>query len=177
MGLRLTTWSLLAGCIASMSACGGSSPPTPTHFSLRRAPNRAERKVAIAVSRGACVSGDDDLKPDKYSGASVTVTPHAYVVTVRMRKVTEEGGCAGVGLADFAKTVTLPGPLGDRALVSGGGQHGMSYVVVPPLGAVAIREIVDQQRHPGTFYVDPQCRRVARAFRGLPKSRWCAGFF
>ena len=81
--------------------------------------------------------------------------------------------CAGVGSPSFAKTVELPEPIGDRALISRTYPRVPNRVLALPRGETAAADRFSEQSY---SYEGDDCRAAREHFTGRPED-WCAKLF
>jgi hypothetical protein len=170
--MRLSVGFLVCLAFAGCSSKEPSSPAVETvDFTVIGSLTRATTRLAIAVTNGDCGTGTSETK-DRWAGSRVATTRDAYIVSAFAHPF--DGVCAGVGLDPFHESVPLPGPIGGRALIADGGPYDFSVILIPPSDRAAVRRLVSHTGHAATLYDSNVCDRVANAFRGVPKDRWCS---
>lgn len=154
--------------------------PIPTYtagFTVDRATvRRGSRDLTVTVGDSSCAADETFDSAARFAGVRVTRAGRAFVLVPRFRVNPDwprYSTCVGTNDPRLVVTTTvrLPGPLGRRAIVEGSrGSDGPLPVVVPPVGASAIRSLVPRFVYSGD---DCEAGPVARAFRGRRTSEWC----
>jgi hypothetical protein len=138
---------------------------------------RASRDLTVTVDDSSCASDETFDSAARFAGVEVRRAGQAFALTARFRVNPDWprfSTCAGADdpRLSVTATVRLPGPLGRRGIVDGAKELGSSrIVVVPPVGAKAIRSLVPRFVYSGE---DCDAGPVRRAFRGRPKTGWCS---
>lgn len=148
----------------------------PVNVVLDRASvDRGANAVTVRITDSSCAAtGPDDVQ-SRFAGVRIKTLPHAYVLTARLRVNPDWGWVACLDEAGDASsittTVTLPEALGRRGLIDGHpGPGGFRFVVLPPVGAKAIRSLSPKYQYSGR---DCDARDVRAAFKGRNKTEWC----
>jgi hypothetical protein len=144
--------------------------------SVRGSLDRSRRRIAVSVDDKSCFADESDDSRERFAGIEVRRERLAWVLVAHFRvnpNWPEFSTCVGHdGFPEpIRTTVTLPAPVGRRAIVDGAPSvSDFRFVLVPPVGSRAIRTLV-----PRYAYGYPLCARraVRSAFRGRPKSEWC----
>lgn len=153
--------------------------PIPTYtaaFVLDRGSiGRNDRTVTLKIDDPSCSADETNDTAERFDGVRVRKLAHAYALTARLRVNPEWGASTCEGNSDprtsITATVTLPTPLGRRGIVDGAqGPGGFRFVVLPPVGAKAIRSLVPKYQYSGR---DCDARDVRQAFKGRKKTEWC----
>jgi len=178
--LRAAALASTASVVLRVEAAPDPAAPTPTYEANvvidPASLDRASRAVRVTVDDTSCAADETYDSAARFAGVRVTRGRHAWILAARFR-VNPDWPRAStcVGHSDerlvVRTTVTLPAALGRRGIVDGGeGVGGFRTVLLPPVGAAAIRSLV-----PRFIYVGDACERrdVRRAFRGRAKSGWC----
>lgn len=139
--------------------------------------DRTAQTMNVTVQDTSCAADDSNDSAARFAGVDVRRDGHAYVLTARLRinpEWAEASTCEGNSdpRTRVTATVTLPEPLGSLGIVGGNDEEdGKPYVLLPPVGAEAIRSLV-----PKFIYSGDTCDAldVRRAFKGhLKKTEWC----
>lgn len=155
--------------------------PPPTYqatFSVDRgAVDRASPRLALTIFDSSCGADETHDSPQRFAGVSIVKGMQAWVLTARFRTMIRDdlsvSACEGNSpeLDVVRTTVTLPGPLGDRAVVDGTpGPSDLRFVELPPVSRTAIRSLVPRFIYTGR---DCDAADIRAAFRGRPKDSWC----
>lgn len=155
--------------------------PIPTYEAWIKldpaAADRGSQSLTVTVDDMSCAGDEFYDTAERFAGVEVQGVGQAYVLTARLRinpDWPEASTCEGDGdpRLSVQTTVTLPEPLGDNGIVDGAeGAGGFRHVLLPPVGAEAIRSLV-----PKFIYSGDTCDAldVRRAFKGhLKKTEWC----
>jgi hypothetical protein len=155
--------------------------PLPTYEAFvaidRATLRRDSRDVTVTVDDASCASDETFDSAARFAGVEVRRVGPAFALTARFRVNPDwprSSTCEGVldPRLSVTTTVRLPGPLGRRGIVNDPGEEGgTGRVLVPPVGAKAIRSLVPRFVYSGD---DCDTGPVKRAFRGQPKTRWCS---
>lgn len=179
--LVVATFAGSSGGVASATPSASvSKRPLPTYttnFQVRSGGwSRTSRLVKVHVSDDSCAADETLDSRERFVGITVRKARHAYLLTARMRPSPEWGEastCEGNPSkgTTFNAVVRLPRALGDRGIIDSAlGPSDFRFVLVPPVGARAIRSLV-----PRFIYSGTACDResVHDAFRGRRKTDWC----
>jgi hypothetical protein len=148
--------------------------PVQVALSPNVPPDRGSTSLRAWISDGVCVP-TDELPASRFDHADVDITRFSFVIHAKMR--TQEGmtvdtPCAGVGAPAFPVRITLPLPLGDRAVVSSVGPHAPKLVLLLPRRRGELRIFAP----PEYFYDSEDCDAARRFFRGAIAD-WCSKLF
>lgn len=154
--------------------------PIPTYegrITLDRASiDRHAQTVAVTVEDTSCAADESYDSAARFAGVEVKQVGQAYVLTARLRTTPgwpQIATCEGDDdpRLRVATVVTLPEPLGDRGIVDGAsGASDFRHVLLPPVGAAAIRSLVPKYIYSGETCDLPEVRQ---AFKGRKKTEWC----
>lgn len=180
---------LVVGVLAGVLGASGPAAARPAHEARGSIPtyaglitvdrstvDRATSTITVTVDDASCLADETFDTAARFVGVRVRRRPHAYVLTARLRvspRWPVASTCEGSddGRLRVRVPVTLPGVLGRRGLVDGARDVGPApMVLLPPVGARAIRSLVPRWSYTGD---DCDAPAVRRAFRGRPKSSWC----
>jgi hypothetical protein len=160
---------------------GDESPIVPmTAFSVAVEPSALDRHgrtlTVWVVGTGYCVGHGEPDPRSRFDHFDVDVEDRAVLLTAWIREqpgLDDDGFCAGIGSLPFAKTVDLPEPIGDRALISRTYPGVSMSVLALPRGENAAAE-----RFAGGAYIyeGEDCAAARTYFRGPPED-WCAKLF
>jgi hypothetical protein len=174
--------ALLAVTMASGAfIAGDESPVVPmTAFHVAVEPSALDRHgrtlTVWVVGTGYCVGHGEPDPRSRFDHFDVDVEDQAVLITAWIREqpgLDDEGFCAGIGTLPFAKTVDLPEPISDRALISRTYPRVAMSVLALPQGENAAAE-----RFSGGPYIyeGDDCRAAQKYFTGPPKD-WCTKLF
>ncbi|WP_210493944.1 hypothetical protein [Patulibacter sp. SYSU D01012] len=180
-GDRLRAWAAASpvNVVLRFTPPRDPNAPIPTYAASttldRSTVDRAASTVTVTVDDPDCAADETFDTAARFAGVQVTRRPHAYVLTVRLRVNPDWSYATCEGTVDprlqVRVPVVLPGVLGRRGLVDGARDVGPAPIVLlPPVGARAIRSLVPRWSYTGD---DCDAPAVRRAFRGRPTSSWC----
>lgn len=141
----------------------------------RASVDRGSNEVTVKVTDPSCWAATAEDVERRFAGVRVRTLAHAYVLTARLRVdpawATMDCLDDGAPTSSITTTVTLPGAVGRRGLIDGHpGPGGFRFVLLPPVGAKAIRTLSPKYQYTGD---DCDARDVRVAFKGRKKTEWC----
>jgi hypothetical protein len=130
--------------------------------------DRSQRYIDVQVESGTCVGSDERSPEQRFDRAVVSITRRAYVVSLlEDDDLGPEELCFGVGVG-YERRIRLPGPIGQRAIVSLDGRWN-SAVVLPPLTRRDTRTLA--RRYHYTLWLASLCDGTSRASHATGASR------